>query len=251
MRDEGMQKAGNFLPRAEPGRGGGRMNLPVERRSLGLVAATRPSSVAAEQYRVLYHRLDRLRSQRALKVVTLTSAVSGEGKSLTVANLSIVAAAADPRRKILLVDADLRRPRLGALLDVEERPGLGEFLLGEVTLPEVVRQVSGTSLRVIPAGAPRLDAGSLICGETMRLLLEQARTHWDEVYLDAPPVLPVADGAMLASLSDGAVLVVKAGATSRALVVQAIETLSGATLLGCVLNEVEAAEVPYLSNRVR
>ncbi|HEY3447873.1 MAG TPA: CpsD/CapB family tyrosine-protein kinase [Myxococcales bacterium] len=249
--DEGMRKAGNFLPRAEPEqRPGARANLPVNR-GPGLVAITAPASVAAEQYRVLYHRIERMRQQREMKVITLTSAVPGEGKSLTVVNLALVAAASDPRRKVLVIDGDLRRPRLGSLLDVEERPGLGEFLAGEVTLPEVVRRVPGSPLQVITAGAPREDAGMLLAGQTMRLLLEQARTHWDEIYLDASPVLPVADGALLAGLGDGVVLVVKAGETSRTLVSRAIETLSGARLLGCVLNGVDAGEVPYLSNKLR
>ncbi len=249
--DEEMRKAGNFLPAPEEGaERGRRANLPANR-GPGLVALTAPASVAAEQYRVLYHRIERLRQGREMKVVTLTSAVAGEGKSLTAANLALVAAASDPRRRVLLVDGDLRRPRLGALLDVEERPGLGEFLAGEALLPEVVRKAPGSPLQVIPAGAPREDAGRLLSGQTMRLLLEQARTHWDEIYLDASPVLPVADGALLAGLGDGVVLVVKAGATSRGLVARAIETLAGARLLGCVLNGVEAGEVPYLSNKLR
>ncbi|MGC4113846.1 MAG: CpsD/CapB family tyrosine-protein kinase [Myxococcales bacterium] len=247
--DEGMRKAGNFLPRVEvePGR---KANLP-KNRGPGLVAITAPGSMAAEQYRVLYHRIERLRQGREAKVVTLTSAVPGEGKSLTAANLALVAAASDPRRKILLIDGDLRRPRLGSLLDVEGRPGLGDFLAGEVTLPEVVRKVPGSPLQLITAGPPREDAGLLLSGQTMRLLLEQVRTHWDEIYLDASPVLPVADGALLAGLGDGVVLVVKAGVTSRMLVSRAIETLSGARLLGCVLNGVDAGEVPYLSSKLR
>lgn len=243
--DESMQKARNFLPREE------RRANELSRRGPGLIALTAPSSMAAEQYRMLYHRLDRTRISRELKVVALTSAVEGEGKSLTAANLALVAAASDPRRSVLLVDADLRRPRIGSLLDVEERPGLGDFLAGDATLPEVVRRAPGSPLRVLPAGPPRADAGALISSPLLREFLLQARGHFDEIYLDAPPVLPVADGALLAALADGVVLVVKAGATRRGLVWQAVESLSGARLLGCVLNEVEASEVPQLSHRVR
>ncbi|MBI5542787.1 MAG: CpsD/CapB family tyrosine-protein kinase, partial [Deltaproteobacteria bacterium] len=195
--DESMERAGNFLPRVER-----RVNLPV-RQEEGLVAITSPGSVAAEQYRVLYHRLERARLEHGLRVVALTSAVSGEGKSLTAANLALVAAAADPQKKVLLVDADLRRPRLGWLLNVEERPGLGEFLEGEASLPEVVRRVQGSSVMLIPAGAPRDDPGALVGGATMRHFLEQARERFDEIYLDVPPVLPVADGAMLAAMAAG------------------------------------------------
>jgi protein-tyrosine kinase len=245
MAEEVMQRSDNFLPRPE----GRRNEVDVDG---AMVAITAPGSVAAEQYRVLYHRLDRLRGLAPIKVVALTSAISGEGKSLTAANLALVAAAADPTRRVLLVDADLRRPRQHLLLGVDNRPGLGDFLAGEATLQEVVRRPRGSPLMVLPAGQPREDAGQLVAGATMKLLLEQARAHFDEIYLDVPPVLPVADGALLAGLSDGVALVVRAGATSRALVGQAVETLAGTRLLGCVLNEVETSEVPYLArNRVR
>lgn len=245
MAEEVMQQAGNFLPRIDTRRN------EVEVDS-AMVALTAPGSVAAEQFRVLYHRLDRMRALQPMKVIALTSAVSGEGKSLSAANLALVAAAADPNRRVLLVDADLRRPRLHLLLGVDNRPGLGDFLAGEATLQEVVRRPRGSPLMVIPAGPPREDAGQLVGGATMKLFLEQARSHFDEIYLDAPPVLPVADGALLASMSDGVALVVRAGVTSRTLVGQAMETLAGTRLLGCVLNGVEASDVPYLTrNRVR
>lgn len=241
---EQIEKAGNFLPRVE-------VRNHERRREASLVAVNAPASVAAEQYRMLYHRLERTRLQRPLKLVAVTSAVSGEGKSVTAANLALVAAAADGSRRVLLVDADLRRPRLGWLLDVEERPGLGDFLAGDATLPEVVRKVPGSALMVMPAGPPREDAGQLVASTTMRTFLEQARSHFDEIYLDVPPVLPVADGALLAAQSDGTVLVVRAGSTSRGLVWQAVESLGGSRVLGCVLNGVETAEVPYLAHRLR
>lgn len=244
--DEVMQKATNFLPRVDRQPA----NVPAHY-DASLVAVTAPSSIAAEQYRMLYHRLERARLQRPVKLVVLTSAVSGEGKSITAANLALVAAAADASRKVLLVDADLRRPRLGFLLEVDDRPGLAEFLAGDAALPEIVRTVQGSRLLVMPAGAPREDAGPLIAGTTMRMFLEQVRSHFDEIYVDVPPVLPVADGALLAAQSDGAVLVVKAGSTSRTLVWEAVEALAGVRVLGCVLNGVEVSEVPYLSNRIR
>ncbi len=247
MAKDVMQKASNFLPAA-----GERRSNELEGIDRALVALTAPASVAAEQYRVLYHRIERARAAASIKLVAFTSAVSGEGKSLTATNLALVAAAANPDKRVLLIDADLRRPCVHFLLDLEARPGLGEFLDGEATLEEAVRRLRRPRLTVLPAGAPREEAGQLIGSRPMRLFLEKAREHFDEIYLDAPPVLAVADGALLAGLSDTSILVVRAGATSRALVEQAIETLAGARLLGCVLNEVETSEVPYLSrNRLK
>ncbi len=238
--DEVIERADNFLPRA-----GRRANEARPNRAL--VAITAPASVAAEQYRMLHARLERERAQRPLKVVALTSAVSGEGKSLTAANLALVAAAADPRRRVLLVDADLRRPRLHLLLGVAGRPGLGELLEQEATVAQVMRRPAGSRLVVLPAGAPRDEAGAHIASAAMRRFLTEVQAHFDEIYLDAPPVLPVADGAVLASMSDAAVLVVRAGVTAKSLLWQAVESLSGARLLGCVLNGVHSSEVPYLA----
>jgi capsular exopolysaccharide synthesis family protein len=244
--EEVLQRTGNFLPRAD------RLTNQLLQVDATIVALTAPASVAAEQYRVLYHRLERLRTARPMKVITLTSAVSGEGKSMTAANLALVAAAASPGRRVLLIDADLRRPTQSLLLGVEGRPGLGEFLSGDAALQEVMHRPGGSSLLVLPAGAPREEPGPLIASEPMRLLLEQAREHFEEVYIDAPPVLPVADGGLLAAMADGAILVARAGSTPRALVGQALESLAGSRVLGCVLNGIDAGEVPYLTrNRVR
>ncbi len=237
--DEGLQRTGNFLPRADK-----RANeLAIDRQ---VVAISAPGSVAAEQFRVLYHRLEQARAVRAFRTLAFTSAVSGEGKSLTAANLALVAAAADPTRKVLLVDADLRRPRLNLLLGIDGRPGLADLLSGEATAQEVVRKVPGSALFALPAGAPRQDAGQLIASPAMRTFLARARESFDQVIVDAPPVLPVADGALLAAMSEATVLVVRAGVTSRSLVRQAVEALEGSRLLGSVLNGVEAGEVPYL-----
>lgn len=240
--DEVIERADNFLPRVDR-----RAN---EARLDGVLVAIRaPASVAAEQYRMLYWKIERARAQRPLKVIALTSAVSGEGKSVTAANLALVAAAADAKRRVLLIDADLRRPRLHLLLDVEGRPGLGELLSQEATVQQVMRRPALSRLTVLPAGAPRDDAGALVASAAMKRFLEEAQAHFDEIYLDAPPVLPVADGALLASMSDAAVLVVRAGSTARGLVWQAVESLSGARLLGCVLNGVDSNDVPYLAHQ--
>jgi capsular exopolysaccharide synthesis family protein len=238
---EFIERASNFLPRVDD-----RVNRPTGRHQ-ALVALNSPASVAAEQFRVLYYRLERLRAEHGMKLVTLTSAVAGEGKSLTAANLALVAAAAEPNRKVLLIDADLRRPCIGSLLNVVGRPGLGELLSDDAAGEGVIRRVAGSRLMVVPAGAPREEAGQLIATKAMRDFLNQARAHFDEIYLDAPPLLPVADGALLAGMSDAAVLVVRAGSTGRGLVWQAVEALAGVRLLGCVLNGVDTSELAYLS----
>jgi len=211
-----------------------------------LVAVTQPGSVAAEQYRLLHHRLEQVRATRPLRVVAVSSAVYGEGKSLTAANLAYVAAL-DGDRRVLLVDADLRRPRIHALLGVAGEPGLADFLEDRVPLTQGVRRPEGTRLQVLPAGGLRGDPAHVAGGAVLRLFLEKVRDHYDEIYVDAPPVLPLADGPRIAGMSDGVVLVIRAGSTSRERVAEALDVLAGASLLGCVLNGVDASEVAHLS----
>lgn len=240
--DEAMERADNFLPRVD--RHANRSALEVDSR---VVAVLQPASVAAEQYRVLHQRLERLRTVKPLRSVALTSAVSGEGKSMTAVNLALVAAAANPDRRVLLIDADLRRPRVHLLLGVEGRPGLAEVLEGDCQVAEAMRRCAGSRLNVLPAGARREESALLVTSPRMRRLLEEASEHFDEIYVDAPPVLAVADGSFLAGICEGTVLVVRAGVTSRQLVVQAMEALAGTALVGCVLNGVDRNEVPYLA----
>lgn len=240
--DEAMERADNFLPRVD--RQTNRATMDVDSR---VVAVLQPASVAAEQYRVLHQRLERLRSVKELKKIAFTSAISGEGKSMTAVNLALVAAAANPDRKVLLVDADLRRPRVNVLLGVDGRPGLAEVLEGDCQVGEAIRRCAGTRLMVLPAGARREESGLLVTSPRMKKLLDEAAGDFDEIYVDAPPVLAVADGSFLAGVCDGTVVVVRAGMTSRQLVTQALEALAGTTVVGCVLNGVDRNEVPYLT----
>jgi len=96
-----------------------------------VVSLTAPGSVAAEQYRSLYYRLERLREQRPMRLVALTSALAGEGKTVTAVNLALTSARANPDRRILLIDADLRGGQVAELLAFRARPGLSELLQGD------------------------------------------------------------------------------------------------------------------------
>src|SRR5215218_380664 len=110
--DQTMERAGNFLPRVDENVTGNE----VDRR---LVSLTAPASSAAEQYRSLYYRLERMRELRPMKVIAFTSALPGEGKTVSAVNLALAAARANPERRILLIDADLRRSNVGAVLGIK------------------------------------------------------------------------------------------------------------------------------------
>jgi capsular exopolysaccharide synthesis family protein len=229
-RENDMDRAGNFLPRLDGDPYSGR---GVDR---NVVALTAPASAAAEQFRTLYFRLERLRRVRPAKVVAITSAVEGEGKTLTALNLALTAARATIDRRVLLVDADLRLGQVAELLGVPNTPGLKEVLEGGAEARDVVRRFQGERLAVVPSGGPAAEPTQLLASPRMHALLGRIREHFDEAYLDLPPTLPFADAAILGAMADGVLLVIRAGQTPAPQVYQAIEHLAGAPIVGCVLN---------------
>lgn len=238
-----MERAGNFLPRVDA-----RALEPseVDRR---VVTLTAPASMAAEQYRTLYYRLERMREMRAMKVIAFTSARAGEGKTITAVNLALTAARASPERRVLLIDADLRRGKVGEVLGVGPRPGLAELLQSECALEDAVRHFQATPLMLVPAGAAAEEPTRLLASARMKALLRRAREDFDEIYVDLPPALPFADPAILGGQADGMVVVIRAGATSLRQVDQAIEHLAGVPLVGCVLNGAEPGAAPCLDGQ--
>ncbi|WP_375758279.1 CpsD/CapB family tyrosine-protein kinase [Corallococcus exercitus] len=243
--DSTMERAGNFLPRVDDSAAS---SNAVDRR---VVTLTAPASAAAEQYRTLYYRLERMREQRPMKVVALTSAMPGEGKTVTSVNLALAAARANPERRILLVDADLRRGQVAPTLGMRNKQGLAELLAGECDVRDVVRRFNSTRLAVIPAGATPEESTQVLASTRMKQFLKAVREGFDEVYVDLPPTLPFADAAILGHQMDGVLMVIRANVTPSKVVNQAVEQLAGAALVGCVLNGAEVNATPYLKNYVK
>lgn len=210
-----------------------------------LVALTDPHGAAAESYRMLLYRLRqaRISSQPGGTVITITSAVRGEGVSLTAANLALTAARSGEAR-VALVDCDLRRGSTGALFGLGARSGLSELLAGRAELGEVVGKFHEGHLAVIPAGRPPAEPAALLASPRFIAFLGQLRQIFDEIYLDVPPALATADSAIVAHKSDGVVLVAKAESTPREQVAAATRALAGTPLLGVVLNGVDPGRVP-------
>ncbi|RKH50938.1 polysaccharide biosynthesis tyrosine autokinase [Corallococcus sp. AB049A] len=243
--DSTMERAGNFLPRVDDSAAS---SNAVDRR---VVTLTAPASAAAEQYRTLYYRLERMREQRPMKVVALTSAMPGEGKTVTSVNLALAAARANPERRILLVDADLRRGQVAPTLGMRNKQGLAELLAGECDVRDVVRRFNSTRLAVIPAGTTPEESTQVLASARMKQFLKAVREGFDEVYVDLPPTLPFADAAILGHQMDGVLMVIRANVTPSKVVNQAVEQLAGAALVGCVLNGAEVNATPYLKNYVK
>ncbi|WP_224362223.1 CpsD/CapB family tyrosine-protein kinase [Hyalangium versicolor] len=243
--DQTMERAGNFLPRVDEAAGNPNA---VDRR---VVSLTAPASAAAEQYRTLYYRLERMRDVKPMKIIAFTSAMPGEGKTVTAVNLALSAAKANPDRRILLIDADLRRSQVSSVLGIRGKVGLAELLAGECGVQDVVRRFSSTRLAIIPAGSTPEDPTQVLASSRMKQFLKAVRDNFDEVYIDLPPTLPFADASILSHLTDGVLMVVRANVTPTKAVNQAVEQLHGAPILGCVLNGAEVSTTPYLKNYVK
>lgn len=198
-----------------------------------LAAVSDPQSAAAEQYRVLYHKLLRLAARRPARVVAVTSAGRGEGRTTTAANLAFTAAGEG--RSVVLVEADLRRPSLAALLGLSPRAGLAEVLEGTAEISQAVVHVG--TLSVLCAGQAQ-DAAAAQHSARAAAVIDALRAGHDHVYLDAPPALAFADGDRLVAEADLAVLVVRARVTPRQVVGLALEAL-GERAAGIVLNDVD------------
>jgi capsular exopolysaccharide synthesis family protein len=201
-----------------------------------LVAGLAPKSLAAEQYRALRTRLALAEGSTALRTILVTSPQKGEGKSLTSANLALTMAQ-ELQRKVVIVEADLRKPALQNLFGLPSGPGLADYLVGAVELKDVMKFLPEHNLTVIPAGACPMNPAELLGSTAMRRMLDYLRTRFDRVILDTPPVLPLADVAILAPLVDGSLMVVRAGYTPKPAIENALRAFDSTRLLGVVLNE--------------
>ena len=177
-------------------------------------------------------------SGRDLKVITLTSAQSGEGKSTTATNLAISFAKAGFRT--LLIDADTRNSVMSGTFKSKERyDGLTSYLSGNAELSDVICDTTVDNLMVIPAGQVPPNPTSLIQNDNFKSMIETVRGLYDYVIIDTPPLGLVIDAAILAHHSDASLLVVKAGADKRRTITKLKEQLeqSGSVFLGVILNK--------------
>jgi capsular exopolysaccharide synthesis family protein len=178
-----------------------------------------------------------------VRVVMLASAVSGEGKTLTAANLALTISESYNRR-VLLVDADLRKPALHNIFRLNTTTGLSEGLRPDKPSKLVVRQIS-QNLWLLPAGRPNSDPMAGLTSERMRQLLQEAKEAFDWVLIDTPPLVILPDANLLASSVDAVVLVVRAESTPHHLVKRAADAIGQKRVLGVVLNQAKAEYLPY------
>lgn len=195
-------------------------------------------SSTGESYRQIRTNLQYVRVDHPPKVMVITSSVGGEGKTTTAINLAIVLAQSGQR--VVLVEADLRRPRVTRYMRLVGGAGLTNVLAGNADLLELLQPYGDGKLTVLAAGPHPPNPSELLGSELMGSLLSELRRHSDYVIIDAPPLLPVTDAAVLAVLADGAVIVTRYGKTKREQLRAAAASLHSidAQLIGTVLNRI-------------
>ncbi len=229
------------LPRAESRSSGGRPG--AERTDLYIHSY--PRSPLAESCRALRTNLLFAGAERPLKTVLLTSSVAREGKTLCCISLGITLAQAGART--LIIDCDLRRPRLCTAFGLREGPGLTSVLALDADLDDVLRTTEVPNLDLLPSGPTPPNPAELLDGEGFRRLLERLSQKYDRVLIDSPPAVPVTDPAVLATAVDGVLLVVRNKQAHRDLARRAVQHILdvGGNLLGVILNAVEPDEKRY------
>ena len=210
------------------------------------ISIEEPESAAAEAYRTLRTSIQFLNLEQSLHVLQVSSPATSEGKTTTLVNLAIALACAGQR--VVLVDCDLRRPRIHKFFQFESDPGFTSVLLGEAPLSMAVRSVGGIDgLRVLPAGPIPPNPSELLSGRRTTEILDSLRLESDFVLIDSPPVLPVSDASVIAARVDATLMVVNDNKTHGRQLARALELLSQveATVIGTVLNRVAKGTIDY------
>jgi succinoglycan biosynthesis transport protein ExoP len=204
------------------------------------------NSPLGEAFRTLRTSIQLLGIERPIRSIQVTSAMAGEGKTSVVSGLALLLAAAGQR--VVVVDSDLRRPRLHEVFGVSNEIGLTSAFLGEAELLDVVRRVPGEeSLCVLPSGPVPANPSELLSSKRMAELLFFLQNHFDVVVVDSAPLLPVTDSTLVAAWVEATLLVARAGVTTERQLVDAVERLRQveANLVGTVLNAVDQVDYGY------
>lgn len=213
-------------------------------KDIELLPHSQPRSTIAEAYRAFRTAL-LLSRAGGLKTIVMTSVLPGEGKTTSASNLAVVLAQLEKR--VLLIDADLHKPRVHEIFKISNRVGLVS-ILAENADPATATVATGVpGLFVIPAGPSSPNPSGLLSSDALRIFLERSATEFDYILIDTPPVGPVADAIILGYQTDGVVLCVHGGKTSRDRVKQVRDRLirSNVRLLGVVLNNLDQASAEY------
>ena len=219
--------------------------IAVDERVLALFD---PRSPVAEQYRILRTNLLSLRNGKPIRVVMISSALHSEGKTVSCVNLAVTLANDVNRRKVLLVDADLRAGTIHQLLGIRPTIGLSDVLANDIPWTEALVATPLPNLMVLPRGNTPPHPAELLSSNRMRQVMAEIRAEYDICLVDSPPIVPISDPGIIGTLTDGAVIVIQGGKTQRTLVQYAISLLTQANVqvLGSILTHAESHIPEYI-----
>jgi capsular exopolysaccharide synthesis family protein len=203
-----------------------------------LITEHSPKSPISERYRMLRTNIEFSTLDRQLQVIMITSSKPSEGKSTTSANVAVSFAQAN--KKVLLIDADLRKPSQHHIFGKSNRSGLTTALFKQQELSDIIQQSSIENLSILQAGPTPPNPSELLSSKQMAALLDTTRGMYDVIIIDTPPILSVTDAQIVATLSDGVVLVIDSGKVKKDVVLKAKASLEhvNAKLIGVVLNNI-------------
>jgi protein-tyrosine kinase len=208
------------------------------------ISMLQPDSFVAEQFRALRGRLDALAAQRPMRTLAVTSASPGEGKTTSAINLAIVTSLSVGRR-VLLVDCDLRRPKVHSSLGITPEAGLAEVLTDQIGLEQAIVKPEAMGLEILAVRGRPANPSELLGSARMRELIEEVAQRYDRVILDTPAALGLPDAKVVADLSDGVIVVVRADSTKREDLETVLEIMDRRRVLGLVLNGAVADQGRY------
>ncbi len=226
-------------PELEPAKPGEGREIPIVHEELVLVQ--RPTSQQAEQFRRLRNNLHALNPDGAARSVLVTSALTGEGKTVATLNLAL-ALAELPGIRVLVIDANTQNPSIEHFLGLPRRQGFYELLQGELTLDQAIRRTSVERLDILGTGGAPAMHSDFLNVDRMRAVIDTVKRSYDYVLIDSPAVLAANQPSVMGTVADGVLIVVRRGATPRQYVEEAysmVETLGGNVLGTCLLGAME------------
>jgi len=202
-----------------------------------LIVSMNPKSPISEVYRILRTKIHFSSKDQELKTLMITSTQTGEGKTTTISNLAVTYA--QEGKRVLLIDADMRRPSLHRVFSVPNHQGLSTLLTGQTSVQDSVQETIVSNLSLLPSGPIPANPAELMDSVVMRELLEQLKPEYDVILLDTPSVLSVSDSVIVSALCDGVVMIVASGKVRKDHLKKAKEQLDhvNARMVGIVINK--------------
>ena len=210
-----------------------------------LILRKAPKSPVSEAYRGIRTNLEFANIDRNFRTIMVTSSTAGEGKTTTLCN--VAAAMADNGSRVLILDCDLRKPRIHKFFELSNASGLTDILLSGDDYRKYLKGIDYPNIDVITAGSTPKNPSELLSSDAMKKFIETLKKDYDYVMLDTPPVIPVTDAVIMSTYIDGVILVCSSGNLNVEMGKKTAESLKkvGANVLGVVLNRVPVDSKKY------